>query len=954
MTTSPPLLHVNLTARRHAVRSRHAPVADGQRVHANATHSLTALADALCDELEPLLTRPLPIPEQKARLTRGGGRCPIHGTLLTFDPWSPHEHGCQRCTVAYRGRTHDDWWAMGAQLWTVERAVHAAALYALRGREEHAELAARILRTIAQRYDSWPNRDNVLGPSRPFFSTYLESIWLLNACHALSLLEQVAAPGADALGAVLRDTLIAPSATLIEGFPEGLSNRQVWNEVALLSARHMLGDTRGVHARLAMHGGLPWIIEHGLLSDGSWYEGENYHLFAHRGLWYGVQLLATLDHPLPVSAVAKYHDGFVTPFLGLLPDDTLPSRRDSPYATSVRQWRFAEWLELGYAARPDARIAALLARLYDSHGARRETGRWCSTADAERNMPATTLTRADLSWRALLMANAQVPPAEQWSPTSGVLASQGLSVLRRDRGRTYVALEGGHMGGGHGHPDALALTLQSGDARWLEDPGTGSYTERTLHWYRSTLAHAAPLVDRASFRPESIELLAFHESEHAGWIWKRAHHVANRVTIDRTIVALTHYLVDVLEWRAAEECEITLPIVGDATFDCECSWTPHEQLGAGGLEDGFDFAAGTEAIPLPPLLRVHAAATRADPTDAHPLPVARAWYASDGEGVLVRATVPGAPGHPPSLRHWIQVRGAAGRIVGVWSWPSAEGAVQSVQLNARAMPFATTLDTRGTTATHSRVADRWDVEMRSASTVQRITLEPLVPTSTQASHPAGHEESAADVHVLQVPLIDDAACAGAPGTVIHGAVRFTLDDSHYVPTELPWSDADAPTATIQLGATSEHFVADVDANTGPLVTNPAEMENPLDNERADVNSDGLQWYLGLNAQGEWRAGGLVVPAPGVARASALIAASACEPDVVWRPTPSGWAMRLRWPRARISLDERGSFRFDLIVNERPPECERRRGQLVLSGGGGFAYLRGDRHATTRALRLSFS
>ena len=35
-------------------------------------------------------------------------------------------------------------------------------------------------------------------------------------------------------------------------------------------------------------------------------------------------------------------------------------------------------------------------------------------------------------------------------------------------------------------------------ARWLDDPGTGSYVSRTLHWYRSTLAHAAPLVDERS------------------------------------------------------------------------------------------------------------------------------------------------------------------------------------------------------------------------------------------------------------------------------------------------------------------------------------------------------------------------------------------------------------------------------------------------------------------------
>jgi hypothetical protein len=42
--------------------------------------------------------------------------------------------------------------------------------------------------------------------------------------------------------------------------------------------------------------------------------------------------------------------------------------------------------------------------------------------------------------------------------------------------------------------------------------------------------------------------------------------------------------------------------------------------------------------------------------------------------------------------------------------------------------------------------------------------------------------------------------------------------------------------------------------------------------------------------------------------------------------------------------------LDVLVNETVPGRERRRGQLVLSGGRGeFVYLRGDRHDPTSAL-----
>jgi hypothetical protein len=45
--------------------------------------------------------------------------------------------------------------------------------------------------------------------------------------------------------------------------------------------------------------------------------------------------------------------------------------------------------------------------------------------------------------------------------------------------------------------------------------------------------------------------------------------------------------------------------------------------------------------------------------------------------------------------------------------------------------------------------------------------------------------------------------------------------------------------------------------------------------------------------------------------------------------------------------------LDLIVNEKPPGRERRRGQLLLSGASGeFVYLRGDRHEVARLLRFS--
>ena len=137
--------------------------------------SLGSLADALARELEPLLAAhaqgTLPIPDGKARLTRIGGRCPVHGVLLDFNPWEPHRHRCTACGRDWRGADHDGWWLLGAHLWGMERAVHAALLFALRGDRRHAALARARPEGAAAHNSHRTNHDNLMGPIRPFLIT---------------------------------------------------------------------------------------------------------------------------------------------------------------------------------------------------------------------------------------------------------------------------------------------------------------------------------------------------------------------------------------------------------------------------------------------------------------------------------------------------------------------------------------------------------------------------------------------------------------------------------------------------------------------------------------------------------------------------------------------------------------------------------------------------------------
>jgi hypothetical protein len=72
-------------------------------------------------------------------------------------------------------------------------------------------------------------------------------------------------------------------------------------------------------------------------------------------------------------------------------------------------------------------------------------------------------------------------------------------------------------------------------------------------------------------------------------------------------------------------------------------------------------------------------------------------------------------------------------------------------------------------------------------------------------------------------------------------------------------------------------------------------------------------------------------------------------DAVWQRTPEGYGLHVRLPFASGIPRE---LSVGLVVNEKPPGRERRRGQLVLGGAPGeFVYLRGDREDRDRLPRF---
>ncbi|MDB4914121.1 MAG: Heparinase family protein [Gemmatimonadetes bacterium] len=888
-----------------------------------ALDSLSALTAGLRSELTPLLElaalgAELPVvPREKALLSRSGGRCTIDGALLRFDPFDPR-HVCPVCNREYAGGLHDRFRLYWYQLWLAERVVHAALLGVLTNDESCRDGAAALLNQISEQYLRYPNADNVLGPSRPFFSTYLESIWLLQLMIALDLLE-TGAPSAElaSLGARVRDRLIAPSAALIGSFDEGKSNRQVWNNAALLAAARMLDDR--VCFDKALHGksGLHSHLGNALLADGSWFEGENYHLFAHRGLWYGAMLASAAGHPLPTLLEDRFCEGFAAPFRTLLPDLTHPSRRDSQHCVSVRQPRFAESCELGLARRDDVRLVSMLARLYDPSIPRRDTGRPSSSADVERNLPPTGLARSDLSWRALLCAREALSLVAQ-PFVSDLLPAQGLGILRRDGGRVYVSLDYGHSGGGHGHPDRLNLTLIDGEHRFFDDPGTGSYVDPILHWYRSTLAHNAPLVDGHSQPRVHGALQAYDDEKRAGWVSAHAQ-LAPDLDVRRTIVVLDHYIVDELRWHGSDSHEVALPFHGVHLVTEGAVPAPMD--GGGGHEDGFEFLADTARLTLAKgeqfeMIGQGRGGERLRGRTVAPAG-ATVWSAT-------APAPPGSPGRDPLVL--VRKSSRNGTYITVWSWTDA---VASIERDGDEI----LVELRdGARHRHSRRTHGWCIEAIHAGVRDVIDLRGTVPRGS-------------DIAPRLTPVSGTHWVVPAASTL---PATFELGEHHYRRSEFTWQGAGAPRATVTVSRpTPGKVFVEIDVPASHRLFVPLTTENQLDNEPASINGDSVQLYAMAGAR---TAGVLLVP-DGAHLSMRPIAGwtNDLAVDARWRMTSEGYHVE-----ATLHIDGRTpEFALDVLVNEVVPGRARRRGQLVLSGGEGeFVYLRGDRHDPARLIRFA--
>ena len=860
------------------------------------------------------------IPQVKALLSRNGGFCPKDGTTLEFDPWSPTLHRCPRCGESHAGDRHHRNWARAQHLWLAERSADLALIAAVTDDASAAAHANELLGTYAGLYFTLPNRDNVLGPSHLFFSTYLESLWITSyLAAAMFLRESGLLSDEEAVNKVADE-----AANLIGEFSEGLSNRQTWHAAALAAIAVWFGDVELGQTAFESRTGLLGHLADGFGADGLWWEGENYHLFALRGLMQGMQWARVLGFDLLEDAAVREHfaAAILAPGRSALPDFTYPARRDSRYGVSLAQpaslelWEIARaWL--GEDERVDAWLGALNAIPLPLPPAEHSDA-WLHDA----GLPArATRSRGDLSWWALTALRPAPAETPAYQPESVLLADQGLAVLRHEG--PYASLECGRDIGGHGHPDRLHLTLHALGIHWLPDQGTGSYVQPTLAWYRSALAHNAPLLEGENAGGEAASCEAF--DTHAPWAWCRG----RAGPLRRTLVLGPTHLLDVMELTAAEPRRLELPWhwQGDLVIDTPGRWEP--------TVVEYPFVSAAERF-----IPEGDAASLALRATAHDKAIRVLIQAPRAE--LVRATAPGLP-IAPEPRPFLLLRAESDNLRWVslldWAAEGSEAAITAMDVT----PERIQLTGAGGVSYHPATSG---LEIRRDA--ERVSLGGLRPAPRKAQ-PIFQERLDSGAEALAPRVGDPPALDGSLAGFSLSAPLLLEDEHQYRRSEEPY-DPERFSAQAWLNWDGQSLFLAVEVKK-PELCFRAEDAPPslLDNEPEDLHSDGLQVYLAL---GEHLHGMLLVPQESGRLHSRTIGKSGLEDLQVrgsWAAVAGGYRVTVALQEPEIgNLGPGSRVKFDLLINEMLPGRLRRAGQLVWSGGNGWVYLRGDAHDLAHA------
>lgn len=478
--------------------------------------------------LDDLVARARVLAGREVSIPAEAGQWPHHYVCRACGVGLRHDagkHRCPKCAAEYTGWPYDQVVAgnVHSGYW---RAVRDLGLgYAFTGDEAMAAKGREILLAYAGKYPAWPYHDvrgrESASAGRMLAQTLDEAVAVIDLAWGYDLLyNSPAFTPADRKP--IEDDLLRAVVTTLQRNDGGIGNWQSWHNAGMVAVGFCLEDAEIAAAALNGRSGLRFQLAHSVLPDGFWYEGTAaYHFYALQALRWAAE--AAYFAGIDVYREPVLKSLFDAPLLYTFPDLSFPAVNDSDVFSIRGQ---SALYELALARLGDPAYAAVA----EAGGGR--------------------------SLEALLWGPDQRPAVPDTALASRDFAGLGAAVLRQGQGaeQLYLHLDYGPHGGGHGHPDKLAVILFGLGRQLAPDPARLAYAA-PLHggWYTQTVAHNTVCVDGRSQQPTTGTLTVFHSEPGFAIASAQCDSAYPGVMLRRTVVLTPTYLVDVFAVDSADE-----------------------------------------------------------------------------------------------------------------------------------------------------------------------------------------------------------------------------------------------------------------------------------------------------------------------------------------------------------------------------------------------------------------
>lgn len=425
--------------------------------------------------------------QQTGRASWGGFyACPTHSVRLEFDIANPHSYRCPVDGEIFTGEPYESaWWRMLNS--ANENACRKAALrYMLLGEAEDLALARRILVDYARYYPGYEVHGNIPynNPGKANAQTLCDADWVKGLAMGYDIIRDALSPEDRAL--IERDLFRCCADFLMAHRKNHIHNHECIVSSAVGIIGMLVGDEGYTHFALDTPYGLKYQLEHGVLSDGFWFEGTpSYHFYAMQQFVEYEQFTQQAGYSF--FTLPRFAEILKFPMHLIQPDGYLPLLNDA--GNKDTNLGMPDYLyEDAYARTRDVDFAKLLRMAYEGTP-RANAHAFFFGVDA---LP-------------------EVSPPEQVDYHDGGEGASGLTTMHGPQGR-FLLVKHSPYGGEHDHYDRLGLHFLGLGRRIAPDIGTTQYGA-PLHYayYKNTASHNTVCIDGQNQPPANCRVRAYHQ-----------------------------------------------------------------------------------------------------------------------------------------------------------------------------------------------------------------------------------------------------------------------------------------------------------------------------------------------------------------------------------------------------------------------------------------------------------